>query len=374
MAARHLLFIDHAAALGGAELALLLLLEHLDRARFAPHVAAPPGALAAAARAQGLPVHELPLAQLRASVAAPLRLARDARALARIVRGERIELIQVNTVRAGPYGALAARLTGRPLLWFVHDILAPGLYTRAMCATASEVIAVSAAAARALPCAARAHVIHNGVSLDAFAGDRQAAAAALRAAWGVPPDAMLVGQVARLQAWKGQRDVLAAAAALRVQCPDVHFALVGGNIFGDDDAYVRELHAVVEQQRLGDRVHLAGHRDDIPSVLAALDMLVHASDREPFGRILIEAGAAALPIVAYADGAVGEILAHERTGLLVAPGDVAALAAAIRRLVADRALGRRLGDNARADVAARFDIRQLAPQVERVIDAALEAV
>lgn len=372
MAARRLLFIDHAAALGGAELALLLLLDHLDRTRFTPHVAAPPGALADAARAQGLTVHELPLAQLRASVAAPLRLARDARQLAHIVRAERIELIQVNTVRAGPYGALAARLTGRPLLWFVHDILAPGLYTRAMCAMAAEVIAVSAAAARVLPCAARARVIHNGVSLDAFAGDRQAAAAALRATWGVPPDAVLVGQVARLQAWKGQRDVLAAAAALRAQCPDVHFAIVGGNIFGDDDAYVRELHAIVE--RLGDRVHLAGHRDDVPTVLAALDVLVHASDREPFGRILIEAGAAALPMVAYADGAVGEILAHERTGLLVAPGDVAALTAAIRRLATDRVLGRQLGDHARADVAARFDIRQLAPRVERVINAALAAV
>jgi glycosyltransferase involved in cell wall biosynthesis len=103
----------------------------------------------------------------------------------------------------------------------------------------------------------------------------------------------------------------------------------------------------------------AGHYSEIPVVFGALDVLVHVSDNEPFGRVLIEAGAAGRPVVAYASGAVSELLRHEHSALFVAPGSVDDLAKALRRVLREPELARRLGENGCADVARRYDITRL---------------
>jgi glycosyltransferase involved in cell wall biosynthesis len=110
----------------------------------------------------------------------------------------------------------------------------------------------------------------------------------------------------------------------------------------------------------------AGHCSDIPVVFHALDVLVHASDNEPFGRVLVEAGAARRPVVAYASGAVSELLRHEHSALFAAPGSVDELARAVGRVLGDRALARRLGENGHADVARRFEIAHRAEEFASV--------
>ncbi|MBI3387992.1 MAG: glycosyltransferase family 4 protein [Deltaproteobacteria bacterium] len=373
MAAHRILFVDHAPALGGAQVGLLLCCELIERAQFVPHLATQPGALAESARALGVTVHELPLVQLRGTLAGAAALRRGTAAVMRIVRAHDIALVYSNTVRASAYAALAARLTRRPLIWHVHDILRPGLYVRAMSALAAATIAVSQAAARVLPNRQRVRVIPQGVrqgeQIDEH--EHRQAAIRLRAAWGVPPQAPLVGQVARLQPWKGQRDVIAAAAYLLRNVPAAHFVLVGGDIFDDAAAYERELHTLIAQSGLRAQVHLVAHQADVAAVFAAIDVLVHASFEEPFGRVLIEAGAAGVPVVAYGGGGVREILAHEHTALIVPPGDRAGLAAALHRVLGDRALATRLGTAARSEVAARFDVRRLTRDVEDVLRRAL---
>lgn len=361
------LFVDHARALGGAERSLLLLLRHLDRARFTPHLATRPGRLADAARALGVAVHDVPLVRLRGQAAAPWRFARGVAALAWIIRRERIAVVSSNTMRASLYVAAAARLTRRPFVWHVRDIVAAGAYPRLMCACSRAAIAVSTAAAASLPCARKVRVIHNGVRPEDFQAGRSSEASRLRAAWGVPDGAVLIGQVARLAPWKGQRDVLAAAEIVLREFPDTYFAVIGGDIFGTASQYAHDLRSAVAQRGLAGRIVFTGHRDDVPAVLQALDVLVHASRDEPFGRILVEAGAAGRPVVAYASGAAGEIVVHEQTGLLVAPGDPAALAAGLMRIAGNRPLGEALGANARRHVAAHFDIRTLTREMEVVL-------
>ncbi len=362
-----ILFVDHAPALGGAEVGLLLSLELLDRNQFTPYLATQPGQLADAARGLGVGVHEVPLARLRWEPTAGVRLLRGTAALAHLIRDHHIDLVYSNTMRASFYAALAARLTRRPLVWHVHDILPRGAYVRSMCRTCTAAVAISLAVAAPLPCTEKVCILPQGVRLDDFAGDRGAAARRLRAAWGVPPGATVVGQVARLQPWKGQRDVLAVAETLLKDCDDLHFAILGGDIFNDAAAYARELRTVARARGLGDRVIFAGHQSDIAAALHALDILVHASTDEPFGRILIEAAAAGLPIVAYDGGGVPDILTHERTALLVPTGDAAGLATALRRLLTDSALGRALGAAARSDVAERFDVQRLTRELEAIL-------
>jgi glycosyltransferase involved in cell wall biosynthesis len=324
-----------------------------------------------APRRFGAIVHEVPLAKLRGEPAAPWRLARGVAALRRTINNEGVAMIYANSLRASLYALIASRLTRRPLVWHVHDILPAGAYVRELCARCKAVIAVSAAVARPLPRTANVRVIHNPVDLTDFAVDRHEQSARLRATWGIPPHAMLIGQVARLQAWKGQRDVIAAVEELLGTLPDTYCVIVGGDIFGDAHAYEAELKATVAGRNLSDRIIFVGHQDDVFAVFGALDILVHASTDEPFGRVLIEAGAAGLPVVAYGGGGVPEILLHDRTALVVPPGDRAALAVALRRLVDDPALARALGEAGRANVHASFDARRLIPEIEKVLDRAL---
>jgi len=362
MPAVPLLFVDHATALGGAENILLLLLEHLDRDRFVPHLAASPGLLAAAGRARGVTVHEMPLGRLRGEATAAWRFARAVRRLVQVIRRERCALICANSMRASLYAAAAAKLTRRPLLWHVHEIFAPGPYVRLMSGLCAGAIAVSASAAKPLRCAAKVRVIHNGVRPDDFAGDHRERAARLRAA-------TLVGQVARLQPWKGQRDVIAAAEVVVSRRPNVYVAIIGGDIFGDAAAYEAELKRSVARCGLSDRIRLTGHQTDIRATLAALDIFVNASVDEPFATVLLEASAAALPIVAYASGGVPEAIVDGETGVLVPPGDHARLAAALLELIADPCRARALGEAARDNVHTRFDIRRMAGDVQEVLAA-----
>jgi glycosyltransferase involved in cell wall biosynthesis len=362
-----ILFVDHAGAIGGAEKSMLLLMQALDRNEFTCHLAAPPGALADAAEHIGARVHRIAQERLRGNPAAWLPLARGVLALAALIRRERIAVVHANTMRASLYCAFAATLTGRPLVWHVHDIFRPGLYTRFLAASSSATIAVSRAAALPLPHAAQARVLHNGVRLSDFAVERGEEEERLRASWGVPRDGALVGQVARLQPWKGQHDFIEAAQRIGAEFPAARFVIVGGDIFDDAEDYERALRDHSARARLGDRMVFAGHRGDVPAVLSSLDVLVHASDNEPFGRVLIEAGAAGRPVVAYASGAVSELLRHEHSALFAAPGSVGDLARALRRVLRDPELGRRLGENARADVAQRFDIAHLTEEFAGIL-------
>lgn len=367
-----ILFTDHAPALGGAEIGLLRILDALDRRRFAPHVAAQPGQLAAAARARGVTVHEVPLRRLRHEPTAPWAWTRGTIALARIIRREQIAAVLSNTMRASFYSAAATTLTRRPFIWHVQDIFPVGPYVRVMNRLSAAVIAISQAVTAPLPKTEKLHVIYPAIDPSDFQADRHTDAERLRAAWGIPREAVLVGHIARLQPWKGQRDVIRAAATFIDAVPDAYVVIVGGDIFGDATRYESELKATVRTMGLSDRIRFAGHVHDVPAVLQAVDIVVHASDNEPFGLILIEAGAAGRPVVAYASGAAGEIVIDEQTGLLVPPGSPAALGAALQRLVVDRTRIRALGAQAHRRVCEHFGVARAAAAFAEMLDSVID--
>jgi glycosyltransferase involved in cell wall biosynthesis len=143
------------------------------------------------------------------------------------------------------------------------------------------------------------------------------------------PEGPLVGVFSRLAAWKGQHIVLQALA----KTPGVSCIIAGAALFGEEP-YAEKLNRMVADLGLGDRVHFLGQRNDVPRLMRAVDAMIHPSiDPEPFGRTLVEAMLADVPVIATDAGAASDILEAGKAGTLVPPGDADALAAAITKVM-----------------------------------------
>jgi len=150
--------------------------------------------------------------------------------------------------------------------------------------------------------------------------------ARVRAELGLATEQPLFATVAMLRPGKGLRYLVEAAALVRQQAPDAGFVVIG------DGAQRPELENLAARLGVSDEVQFLGTRTDVPALLAAADVFVLPSLYEALPTSLLEAMATALPVVATRVGGVPEVVAHERTGLLVSPASAAELAAAMTRL------------------------------------------
>jgi glycosyltransferase involved in cell wall biosynthesis len=164
---------------------------------------------------------------------------------------------------------------------------------------------------------------------------------------GIPNGARLFSFFARLAPGKGHADALRAFA--RVVQEDSRARL----IIAGDGPLQRSIENLVASLSLGERVKLLGYRKDVPALLVASDAFIHPSLGEPFGLSILEAMAAAKPVIAYRDGGPSEVI--QDGGILVAPGDIAGLAEAMLRLGRDPELAARMGRIAKRDVEIRFN-------------------
>ncbi len=374
-----LLFLDHAPALGGAERSLLLLMKHLDRSRWQPHLACIGGPLAEQAAALDIPVYHVPMPRLRRSPRFPVDWLVGARAIARIARETGAVLLHANTVRSALYAAPAARWAGIPFVWHMRDFwLSEGRPRwprmdrwgkRLLCGSAARIIANSHAVAAHLPCRDKVTVVYNGIEVARF--DPALDDGPFRREHGIPSDAPVVGTVGRLRPWKGQDRFLRAMARVAKRISEARFLIVGGAVFGVDDDYPQRLRRLAMDLGLADWVIFTGHLDDVRPALAAMDVFVHAGDPEPFGLVNVEAMAMSRPVVAFAHGALPEIVVDGETGMLVPPEDETALADAVVSLLRDPARRRDMGARGRARVETAFTAQRMA---EAVADAWMQAV
>ncbi|MCD6291617.1 MAG: glycosyltransferase family 4 protein, partial [Anaerolineae bacterium] len=374
MGPRPILALDHATVLGGAERSLLLLLRHLDRTRWEPHLACPGGALAEGASELGVEVHLFDFPRLRRSASAPVDWIGGARELAGIARRCNAAALIGNTVRSSFYGALAARLAGVPFIWHMRDfwlgesapkhLWADTLGKRFLCALSSLVVANSHATAAHIPCRGKVKVIHNGIEIVDF--DPTMDGSQFRRRYGMPGGALLVGTVGRFRPWKGQDRFLRVFARVLGVAPDAWGVVVGGVLFGVEDGYEDRLRRLANDLDIADRVIFTGHLPDTRPALAAMDVFVHPGDPEPFGLVNLEAMAMAKPVVAFAHGALPEIVADGRTGVLVPPGDEEGMAEAIVRLLNDPSLSAAVGEAGRLRVEQGFTAERVATQIDQV--------
>jgi glycosyltransferase involved in cell wall biosynthesis len=271
------------------------------------------------------------------------------------------DLIHVNT---GPErsATLAARLLGVPLVTHMRrfpslDEGSEGRWLRRFDRDIAHYFAVSTAVATELNAAGVARgkvtVVHNSVRLREVRRTAHGEAEGRRK-WGIADDVVVVGVFGRITDWKGQLDLLSAAATIAGECPRLMVMIIGDE--SDSDREYRDaVRAAAESDELRGRVVFTGYQRDVGSLYALCDIVVHCSNHpEPFGRVVIEAMAAGTPTIAMAEGGPLDIVTDGVDGLLVPPRDSGALATAIRRLHDEPALRERLGRAGLETVRARF--------------------
>jgi glycosyltransferase involved in cell wall biosynthesis len=266
--------------------------------------------------------------------------------------------------KAHLYTAPAARALGVPALWFQHGLPSPTdpIDRLAALAPADEVLACSrtvAAAQAAIWPHRRTRAVHPGVELDGPAVTSAAARRALLV--GVPEAAPVIGIVGRLQRWKGMHVLIDALPMILERHPDAHVVIVGGD-HPLEPGYRDELTAQTRRLGLADRVHLAGYQPRAVEWMQAFDVVVHASDNEPFGLVVLEAMALGKPLVAGSEGGPAEVVRDGIDGLLAPFGDANALAAAVNRYLDDPRLAAELGAAA-AERAREFTPQRFAREV-----------
>ncbi len=352
------LHVQKATGIGGSEQHLAALLGRLDRARFAPFMlvledpARPCPDFLALLERQGIP-HGVMLIRRDVDPRLVWRLAR-------YFRRERPDIVHTHLIHADLLAIPAARLARVPAVVSTKHGANPfrrgvvGRLDGAVSHLARRVIVISDYLrtfyrdVEGIP-EERITRIHYGLEPSPLPGD----GISVRAELGVPPDALVVGVVARLQEGKGHADLLAAFPKVRAQIPQARLLLVG------EGPLRPPLEAQAARLGLEGAVTFTGFRADVDRLLTALDLFVLPSLSEGFGLAILEAMRAARPVVATAVAAIPEIVVPDETGLLVPPADADALAAAMITLL--RAPGRRtaMGRAGRARALSEFGVEKM---------------
>ena len=374
------LFVSHTGEKGGAELFLTDLVKagpHSWRACFLSGGAAADDLVDAGRAPVILSAGEKMLSIRRdASLGALLRGAADVMAVAwQLSREARhYDVICANSQKALFVCALAAKLSRRPLVWILHDIVTDPAFSatnrRASLAFArlfARLVAVNSeetgrAFIEAGGEADKVRIVYNGFDPAKARVYEPGKAVRLRAELGLGPQP-LVGLFGRLSEWKGQHVFLDAIAAME----GVQAVIVGGALFGQE-AYEARIREQASRLGIDGRVRFLGFRPDVPELMAAMDVVAHTSIvAEPFGRVVVEAMMCGRPVVATRGGGVTEIVRDGETGLLVPPGDASALAAAIGYVLSQPALAERLAQKGREDVSQRFSMEETCRSVSALL-------
>jgi glycosyltransferase involved in cell wall biosynthesis len=382
-------FVQPTSEVGGSDIALYRLVAHLDRSVYQPIVVVPrEGPLTQKFRRAGVRVVVQPMAQLR-SVRRPLyqlgyllRFWPSVLRLSLLLRREQASIVHSNSLYC-LQGAWASLFAGVPHVWHIREIpdapppvrtlllaMAVGLSARVVAMTDAVAAMFDDGAGRRN---AKVTIVPDGIDLAAFHPGRDGAR--IRRDLNIAPDAPVAGFVARLDPWKGADVFVRAAAAAAGRLPNARFIVCGGEIPGYE-SHAAGLARLASDLHLDGRIDFTGWRytvDDIPDVMAALDVLVHTSVRpEPFGLVLIEAMATAKPVVAARQGGVPEVVDAGVTGLLVEPGDWRGVAEAMLDVLGDTSRAAAMGAAGRARAEERFEMRDYIRRIEALYSTILQ--
>ena len=380
MIAKRIALLFEYPTLNGGERSMLAVLDRL-RAGAADAVnefqftaiAPPTGPLAEAMNSRGIDVRPL---RIRDDDGRRLPLERSLNNLRTTLSSSNADLIHANSLAMGRLSGALGDDFGMRRIAHLRDIIGLSRAAIADLNRNDRLIAVSAATrnfhlAQGLD-AGKTAVIFNGVDCDLF--QPRAKTGELKTELGLPKSVFLVLTVGQIGLRKGQ-DVLADAAILLAngqfregdqfwegEAPNdhsnIHFVVVGERNSNKQESidFERNLAQRFAAAGMSDRLHLPGYRYDVPRLMNEADLLVHPAHHEPLGRVLLEAAASGLPIIATNVGGTPEILTDGVSARLVPPGDPQAMAVAIAELTSSPERSRELAVAARQRIVEQFTI------------------
>ena len=365
--------------LGGAERYLVETVTHLDRSRFLPKVycIAGGGSQEAVLRKHGI---EVTIFQAGTERSALVFLQKFQSVYAYLQR-TRPDIVHAYMFTPGIYGGLAVKLLGLPKL--VTTRMRLGIFKDARphyqwvenwVNGFTDAIMANSQAVRAdvlrreRIAAERVHVIYGGVDLAKYTKawelrhDKEHRKH-LKAQWGIPAEAPIVGMLGNLYEYKGYRELALAAAELHGRYPETRFVCIG-----EDRGFKRELERLAQEHKLNGRLMFTGMVEDVTAILPILDIQVLASHQEGFSSALLEGMAVGNPLVATRVGGNPEAVVHEKTGLLIPPKDAHALARALSTLLQNPERAAQFGRNGRQRVEEYFSLHAMVQQLETLYE------
>lgn len=372
-APRRVLHVIDSLDLGGAQTFLLGLCKHLDQRLYLPEVACMHGmgVYAGAFEKAGITVHSLSPAKFP-----PLYLPN----FWRLMHRGRYDILHFHLFGSNLCAKPLAILAGHPAI-IVHDqcndasrekkpllLAADAFWNR----SSHRVIAVSESTRRYLLdredlSEDLVTMIPNGIDAEEFHPPSEGERDDARNAWGIPPDAFVIGGVGRLVRQKNFSRFLDVAAGVLSLHSSAFFVIAGT---GPQE---EELKAKAEALGIAGRVRFLGHVTDRLSLYHAFDTLLMTSDFEGTPMVLLEAMACGLPVVASSVDGIAEVCTNNRDALLVTPGDTACFVTALGRVMKEAALREELGRNARGTILERYEIRNLVARIEGIYEEVLVA-
>jgi glycosyltransferase involved in cell wall biosynthesis len=217
--------------------------------------------------------------------------------------------------------------------------------------------------------AQKGHIIHNGINISEFAKSYDTAS--IRKNFDCQQGERMVGIIGRIDWWKGHEYFLEAIAGVAPHIPGIKGLIIGDltDVSLRNQQYNRKLHGMVSSLGLAEKIVFTGFRTDIPEIISALDMVVHASSEpEPFGLVVIEGMAAGKPVVATAAGGILDIIENGVSGLLIPCKDSKAMARAIVSILSDEKKMKLMGTAARQRITEKFTIQQQVENVQKVYE------
>jgi glycosyltransferase involved in cell wall biosynthesis len=304
--------------------------------------------------------------------------------LYRLIRKGKYHIVHTHASKAGVLGRIAAWLAGTPLI--VHTLHSlvfheyqPWIVNRTwrvikkLCApithyfiSVSSIISDKAVAA-GIDKPEKFTTIYSGMELDWYL-NAKFDSAKIREEFGIPPDAPVVGKIARLFPLKGHDQLMDAAPEIVRRIPDVRFFLIGDGIL------LEHLQERAKNYGISENFVFAGliDRERIPEMISAMDVVVHTSLREGLARVLPQALAMGKPCVSFDIDGAPEVVINDRTGYLVKPFDSTGLADGIARILEDPGLRAKMGEEGKKLVDPAFRAETMVRQISDVYQMLVE--
>lgn len=376
---KKILYLHAGAELYGADKVLLELLKNINKEQFLPYVVLPEdGELARRLSENNIKIEILNYPILRRkyfNFFGVIKYIRDyinySKKLIEISKRENIDLIHTNTA-AVLEGVMIKRKLKIPHIWHIHEIIVKPKFMNKILSfiiakNSSITITVSNAVKKHLLTASEfknIEVIYNGVDNKVYNPNNETDY--LRKEFNIPKEAIIVGMIGRINAWKGQSDFLKSLDIVLEKNKNVYAMLVGG-VFDGEEWRLDEIKSQISRMKNRDRVVMSDYREDVKNIQSLYDIFILPSiNPDPLPTVVLEAMASGTPVIGYNHGGICEMIVDNECGYLVEVGDINKMANAIMYLLNDSKKLKTFSENALKRQKQYFSLNSYIDNFEKI--------